>query len=901
MKFTRCIFVALLLVVVFIGLGFSFVGSANAATTLTVNTSIDVEDAYPGNGICDDGNGNCSIRAALMEANTLAGADTISIPPDVYTLNAALGQLVVTSDVSLIGIQGNPVNTIIQAASDAVSATNRVLSINPNVNTPGYDVKIEGLTLRYGKAPVGFGGGGIDGDAGTRTIEIAHSIIGDNTTSGNSFGGGAYLSGAAGGTVKLNDVVFSNNKAGVSSSATYSSQGGGVFLQGDMNLDLSSVTVTNNTSYGLGGGMAITPETTTSRVVTITDSSFTGNKATSKSSGAGSEGLAGGLYLGVPASISRTAISGNAADGDGGGLVVDHYFGAVSLDAVTFAGNTGNRGGAIYVSGYKLPNLLSGIVMADNVGGDLTINPDKQDLQVTIAPASGSNGIFSYGKAGAHYTVTVYNSGTPPVSGPVTTVVTLPTGLTATAMSGSGWTCNYNTLSCTRSDIPQSQSAYAPIDLTVNVAANAARTLTSSVTVSGGAENDTTNNSGSFVTTVLSSDAKLNNLSLSKGTLTPNFDSTIRAYTVSPPYTDDTLRVMPTVNESQATVTVNTAPVESGVWSEAIALQVGNNDINITVTAEDGTTATTVLTVFRAIPVTSITVTGADEATSVPNGSTLQMFAAVLPLNATNASFTWSVEAGTGAATISPTGELTGTGVGTVTVKATANDASGIVGSKVITIEAIPVISINVTGKGEATSVPIGSTLVMNADVLPLNATNASVTWSVEQGTGHATIDEMTGLLTGTGVGTVTVKATANDASGIVGSTIITIAAIPVTSITVTGADEASSVPNGSTLQMSAAVLPLNATNASFTWSVEAGTGAATISPTGELTGTGVGTVTVKATANDASGIVGSKVITIEAIPVISINVTGKGEATSVPIGSTLVMNADVLPLNATN
>ncbi|WP_204787577.1 Ig-like domain-containing protein, partial [Paenibacillus oryzisoli] len=67
-------------------------------------------------------------------------------------------------------------------------------------------------------------------------------------------------------------------------------------------------------------------------------------------------------------------------------------------------------------------------------------------------------------------------------------------------------------------------------------------------------------------------------------------------------------------------------------------------------------------------------------------------------------------------------------------------------GSMIITIEAIPVISITVTGADQATSVPNGSTLQMSAAVLPMNATNASVTWSVEQGTGHATIDEMTGL-----------------------------------------------------------------------------------------------------------------------------------------------------------
>src|SRR3989339_699331 len=96
---------------------------------------------------------------------------------------------------------------------------------------------------------------------------------------------------------------------------------------------------------------------------------------------------------------------------------------------------------------------------------------------------------------------------------------------------------------------------------------------------------------------------------------------------------------------------------------------------------------------------------------------------------------------------------------------------------------------------------------------------------------------------------------------------------INVTGITVTGEGDAITVENGSTLQMSAAVLPADATDKSFAWSVEAGTGTATISETGLLTGTGVGTVTVKATANDGSAIVGELEITVTAVVATPIDV----------------------------
>lgn len=86
--------------------------------------------------------------------------------------------------------------------------------------------------------------------------------------------------------------------------------------------------------------------------------------------------------------------------------------------------------------------------------------------------------------------------------------------------------------------------------------------------------------------------------------------------------------------------------------------------------------------------ITSITVTGAGDATTVKNGSTLQMSAAVLPANATDKSVTWSLTNGTGTATIAEAGLLTGTGLGTVTVKATANDGSGVSGTEQITVTA---------------------------------------------------------------------------------------------------------------------------------------------------------------------------------------------------------------------
>ena len=71
-------------------------------------------------------------------------------------------------------------------------------------------------------------------------------------------------------------------------------------------------------------------------------------------------------------------------------------------------------------------------------------------------------------------------------------------------------------------------------------------------------------------------------------------------------------------------------------------------------------------------------------------------------------------------------------------------------------------------------SVEAGDTLQMVANVSPTNATDTSVTWSVINGTGSATIS-VGGLLTAISAGDVLVVATANDASGISATLTVTI------------------------------------------------------------------------------------------------------------------------------
>ncbi|WP_297424175.1 Ig-like domain-containing protein [Clostridium sp.] len=94
--------------------------------------------------------------------------------------------------------------------------------------------------------------------------------------------------------------------------------------------------------------------------------------------------------------------------------------------------------------------------------------------------------------------------------------------------------------------------------------------------------------------------------------------------------------------------------------------------------------------------------------------------------------------------------------------------------SSTTTTDTTKVTSITLSNTSGLTAVDKGKTLQMTDTVLPSDATNQAVTWSVTNETGTATISS-TGKLTAVSSGKVIVNATATDGSGIIGSEEITI------------------------------------------------------------------------------------------------------------------------------
>ena len=120
------------------------------------------------------------------------------------------------------------------------------------------------------------------------------------------------------------------------------------------------------------------------------------------------------------------------------------------------------------------------------------------DLAITMA----HGGSFTQGDTGAVYTITITNVGTVASSGTVTVTDALPAGLTAVAISGTGWTTNVATLTCSRADALPAGAGYPVINVTVSVATNAPTSVTNTAVVSGGGETNPANNTAIDLTTI---------------------------------------------------------------------------------------------------------------------------------------------------------------------------------------------------------------------------------------------------------------------------------------------------------------------------------------------------------------------------------------------------------------
>ncbi len=129
--------------------------------------------------------------------------------------------------------------------------------------------------------------------------------------------------------------------------------------------------------------------------------------------------------------------------------------------------------------------------VAEVIGGQVGIllGGAVPDLSISLAHGPG----FTQGQKGASYTVTVTNASTLSTSEVVSVLDALPSGFSATGMSGSGWNCALATLTCTRSDALDPAASYPSITITANISAGTTGIAIDSATVSGGNDQNPAN------------------------------------------------------------------------------------------------------------------------------------------------------------------------------------------------------------------------------------------------------------------------------------------------------------------------------------------------------------------------------------------------------------------------
>lgn len=157
----------------------------------------------------------------------------------------------------------------------------------------------------------------------------------------------------------------------------------------------------------------------------------------------------------------------------------------------TIAGSTGGTPTAPSVPVSVIANIpLTGAnaVSAGNNFAEIPGNAPDLAIAKSHSPAS-----FAEGSNAGLYTIKVSNVGVLPTSGTVTVVDTLPPGVTALAVNGSGaWNCvnNVTSVTCTTNAVIAANGAFAP-DIILRVAVangTAGQILVNTATVSGGGE-----------------------------------------------------------------------------------------------------------------------------------------------------------------------------------------------------------------------------------------------------------------------------------------------------------------------------------------------------------------------------------------------------------------------------
>ncbi|HET6893465.1 MAG TPA: CSLREA domain-containing protein, partial [Pyrinomonadaceae bacterium] len=312
----------------------AFASPQASAATFTVNSTADTVDVSPGNGLCADSLGNCTLRAAILEANSLFENSTITFSvTGTINLTGGLPQLF---GITIIG----PGSNLLTVRRDTGGDYN-IFANNGSV------ASISGLTVTNGRTPDGISGsdffqngiagGGIFNNGVMTLIDvvITGNRTGNGGTVGSSTGGFGGLGGgiSSTGTLTMINCIVSNNLTGNGAAGTHGGSGGaggGISASGTVTI-INSVITANNTGVGavgsnlgasggnggVGGGISIQNGTANLSNVIISGN-HTGNGGGESGSGGHGGGI---LFVDTTATLTNSTVSNNTTGNASPGFV----------------------------------------------------------------------------------------------------------------------------------------------------------------------------------------------------------------------------------------------------------------------------------------------------------------------------------------------------------------------------------------------------------------------------------------------------------------------------------------------------------------------------------------------------------------------------------------------------
>ena len=270
------------------------------AATFTVNSTADDPDADPGDGICATTAGECTLRAAIEEANALSSSEPHTIVLPVGTINLTGDLPPLPENVTIIG-QGES-ESIIRRDS---GGEYRFFTV-----PDGNNLELTKLALENGRVGGIVSGGAIENSG---TVTITHVIFDSNYATGD---GGAIVNNNTASRLTISHSTFINNHADfdgggirinngtvIVENSTFTQNstgfsGAALRLMSSGSLTVTNSTLSNNNANGNGGAFEVNFGNQSNAV--FVNSTITGNSAGD---------TVGGLYRGI---IQNSIISGNS-------------------------------------------------------------------------------------------------------------------------------------------------------------------------------------------------------------------------------------------------------------------------------------------------------------------------------------------------------------------------------------------------------------------------------------------------------------------------------------------------------------------------------------------------------------------------------------------------------------